>query len=114
MSLSHLWRRVEALKRKLAPELAIISLRPLAEEISILWAIAVARKQPPPDPIACVRKVADAGFRLKTYMAFYKYLERCRYDNRQPCVRKIIAALLPWAAGSRYLPLLQWDATAGA
>ena len=95
--------------RKYARELAIYRLKPVADQITELWAIAVSKKQPKPDPFACVRKVADAGFRLNTYMALHQYIRRCLDNNRHPEVRSIIITLLPWAAESSYLRSLKWD-----
>ena len=106
-SLASIRRQVDALKRKFAPELAIIRLSRVANEITELWHIAIANKQPKPDPYACVRKVADAGFRLHTYMAFEKYLQRCIDDDRRPVIRGIITTLLPWSANGSWLNNLE-------
>ncbi len=107
MSLRQIRNAVEALKRKFAPELAIIRLSRVANEITQLWHIAIANKQPKPEPYSCVRKVADAGFRLHTYMAFEKYLQRCIDDDRRPGIRGIITTLLPWTANGSWLNNLE-------
>ena len=48
-TLSSLRRRVDALRRKMAPYLAILRVRRLANEYSLQWTVAVADRQPPPD-----------------------------------------------------------------
>ena len=107
MSLRQIRNAVEALKRKFAPELAIIRVSRVANEITELWHLAIANKQPKSDPYACVRRVADAGFRLHTYMAFEKYLQRCIDDDRRPVIRGIITTLLPWSANGPWLNNLE-------
>ena len=113
-TLSQLRRQVDALKRKYAKELAVYRLRRVASEICLLWDIATAKRQPKPDPFACIRRVADAGFRLNTWMPFHNYIQRCRDNNRHPEVRDIVTTLLPWAAEAGYINFLRWDAPAAA
>ena len=48
MPFSHLRRRVDALKRKLAVPLAVVQLRPMAEEYCDQWATAVMSGEVPP------------------------------------------------------------------
>ena len=45
-SLSQLRRRVDALRRKCAKELAVVQLRPLAEDFSQQWAVALSNRSP--------------------------------------------------------------------
>ncbi len=107
MSLHHLRRRVDALRRKLAPELAVIRLRRLAEEFCDQWAVADHQEAAQPHPF--IKRVADAGFRLPTFMALHKYLERCRNANEHPQPRQIVGTLLPWAASGGFLVTFQWE-----
>ena len=80
--LEALKRKFEVFKRKHARVIAAGILKPVARQISKLWKIAVEKKQPMPNPLACVRKVVDAGFRLNTLNALHGYIQRCRrYDN---------------------------------
>ena len=70
----------------------------MAKEFCDQWAVARADHQPVPETHPFIRKIADAGFRLRTWMAFPKYLERCRNEGRFPDPSGIITALLPRAA----------------
>ena len=113
MTVSRLRRRVDALKRKLAPELAIINLRRVAEAVVNDW--DSSRSQPqPPKPGDVIRCIADAGFRLSTFANLRRYLEdtRRRGDVPDPC--EMIVSLLPWARQDRYRELLRWDLPAPA
>ena len=59
MTISQLRRRIDALKRRFAPELAILKLRRIAEAVSDDW-----DPSEPPDPGEVIGRIADAGFRL--------------------------------------------------
>ena len=127
MSLRQLRNRVNALRRKLALPLAVIRLRPLAEEFCHEWAQASAdfgshkapSKQMPPSftsvetgPLSLIRRVASHGFRLTTFMDLHLYLERCRTADALPEFHEIIRCLLPWSANGVLQALLQLDAPA--
>ena len=114
MSLGQIRREIRALQRRFSRELAVYHLRRITEEISQQWAIAVANKKPKPDPFACVRKIADSKVRVVSHMAFHKYIESCRQNDKQPQVRDMIVALLPWAYKSGLLNNLQWESAARA
>ena len=94
-TLSQLRRRVNALRRKYARDLAIVRLRPLAEDFSQEWAATVADRRPAPRPQPFIRRLAQHGFRLPTFIALHQYLERCRSDGKTPDCYNIIAALAP-------------------
>ena len=94
--LSGLRRRVDALLRKYAREVAVVRLRRLAQEYSLQWTVAIAGRQPPPESHPFILRVADAGFRLTTFMSAHKYLETCRSQNTLPDSTKMVQALLPW------------------
>ena len=96
--LRSLRRRVEALRRKLAIPLAILRLTRLAREFSRQWTVAVADRQSPPESHPFILRVADAGFRLTTFMSVHKYLERCRDQNTLPDSNKMVQSLLPWCS----------------
>ena len=165
MSLSQLRRRVDALKRKLAVSLAVVQLRPIAEEFCDEWALAVSLgKEPPPvspkdinkeppaafaqpdpaysqsdavnptnglvsnDPQATgaskqndaltfiraiarkarpkplIRRVADAGFRVETFMVLVGETDRCRANRVLPQPNEILRCLLPKAAVFGLIP----------
>ena len=107
-TLSQLRRRVNALRRKYARELAIVRLRPLAEDFSQEWAATVADRRPAPRPQPLPRRLAQHGFRLPTFIALHQYLERCRSDGKTPDCYNIIAALLSRIPGDQLGQLLQW------
>ncbi len=94
-TISSLRRQIEALKRKYAREIAAAVLKPVANQITRLWEIAVAKKQPKPDPLDCVQKVAQAGFRLHTFKALHGYIEDCRRYGGFPDADVIVNKLLP-------------------
>ena len=96
-TLSALSARVRALQRKFARELAALRLRRLAEEHCRQSSAARADRQPPPGPHAFIRRVASAGFRLHSFMAVHKYLERCRANNSLPDREDLLHALIPWS-----------------
>ncbi len=117
MSLSQLRRRVNALCRKLAPELEVARLRRLAEDYCEEWDAAVANHQEPPpfDPVTdgpkhLAQRIAETGVRLNTYMNLRRYLRNCRERGVIPGVREFLRALLPWAEPGGYLEMLRWDA----
>ena len=127
MSLRRLRNRVNALRRKLALPLAVIRLRPLAEEFCHEWAQARAdfgshkapSKQMPPSftsvetgPLSLIRRVASHGFRLTTFMDLHRYLERCRTADALPEFHEIIRCLLPWSANGVLQTILRLDAPA--
>ena len=89
--------RVRALQRILAPELAIVRLRRLSEEFCIESSVVQANGESPSHPNVFIRRVASAGFRLPSFMAVHKYLERCRDRNDLPDPEDLLHALIPWA-----------------
>ena len=95
ITLTSLRRQFEALKRKYARVIAAAILKPVANEIVNLWAIAGAKKQPKPSPILCLQKVVKAGFRLQTFTALHVYLEDCRRYGGSPNTEEITNKLLP-------------------
>ena len=70
MTLSQIRRRVNALKRRFAPELAIIRLRRIAESVSEDW-----DPDQPPEPADVITRIAKAGFRLPTFVRLSRYLD---------------------------------------
>ena len=89
--------RVRALQRILAPELAVVRLRRLSEEFCIESSVGRADRQPPSHAHVFIQRVASAGFRLSTFMAVHKYLERCRDRDDLPDPEDLLHALIPWA-----------------
>ncbi len=87
--------QMEALERKCASQLAVYRLRPVVDQIAELWNIAVAKKQPKPDLLTGVRKIADAGFRLPTFTALPTYYKDCRKYGDFPDANEIADKLFP-------------------
>ena len=114
MSLYHLRRRVDALKRRIALPYTVVRLRPYAEQFCDSWAAAISdRQEPPPvsaqssvpaDPSAKSRpkpfmsRLTEAGFRLPTWMELHEYFDRCRENRIYPHPNDIVRTLLPRAA----------------
>ena len=109
MTISELRRRIDALKRKLARELAIIKLRRIAEAVADEW-----DPSEPPEPADVIMRVADAGFRLPTFAKLRHYLDDIRRQEDVPESDSIVIYLLPWACEGRYWKLLNWDLPAPA
>ena len=98
ITLASLRRQFEALKRKLhrhARDIAAFVLRPVADQITRLWDIAVEKNQSKPDPISCVQKVVRAGFRLSTFKSLHTYIKDRRTYGGFPDADEIINLLLP-------------------
>ena len=89
--------RVRALQRTLALELAVVRLRRLAGEFCLQSSVVRASGQLPPQPQAFIHRVASAGFRLPSFMAVHKYLERCRDKDILPDREDLLRSLIPWS-----------------
>ena len=90
--------RINALRRKMALEISVVRLRPVADDFCLEWSVAVSDRRTPPDDHTFIRRVVDAGFRLPTFMAAHRYLTRCLTENIVPGCEHLLGALLPWAA----------------
>ncbi len=104
MTISQIRRRVAALKRKFAPELAIIKLRRIAEAVADDWDSSES-----PEPADVIGRIAKAGFRLPTFANLARYLNDTRRQGDVPDPSAIVHNLLPWASKDRYCELLRWD-----
>ncbi len=104
MTISQIRRRIDALKRRFAHELAIIKLRRIAEAVAKDWSPAE-----PPEPADVIRRIADAGFRLPTFTQLSRYLKDTRLKGEVPYPNTMVLSLLPWAGHDRYRELLRWD-----
>ena len=109
MTISEIRRRIDALKRRFARELAIIKLRSVAETVSDNW-----DPDQPPEPGAVIGRIADAGFRLPTFANLSRYLKDTQRRGDVPEAESIVLKLLPWAGQDRYEGLLRWDLPAWA
>ena len=109
MTISQIRRRVDALKRRFAPELTIIKLRRIAEAVSDEWDPSA-----PPAPADVIGRIAKAGFRLPTFANLGRYLNDTRRQGNVPDPGDIVLNLLPCASKDRYCELLRWDLPAPA
>ena len=109
MTVSQIRRRVNALKRRFAPELTIIKLRRIAEAVGDHW-----DSSQPPDPADVIGRIADAGFRLPTFASLHRYLDDTQRQGDVPLPSAIVLNLLPWAWNDRYREFLRWDLPAPA
>ena len=104
MTLSEIRRRVDALKRRFARELAIIELRRVAEAVANDW-----DPDQPAEPAAVIQLIVKAGFRLPTFVRLRRCLDHARRRGEVPDAESMVLALLPWADNHRYSELLRWD-----
>ena len=75
MTLRQLRDQFEALKRKYARVIAMAHAKTAADQIVELWNIALAKGQPRPDPVSCIKKFIDAGLRMPGFKAVLTYLK---------------------------------------
>ena len=107
IQLSHIRSRINALRRKMALEISLVRLRPMAEDFCTEWQVAATEGEPAPDDLAFIRKVG-AKIRLPTFMAAHRYLQQCLAQKTVPGVEHLLGALLPWAV-ARGLVVLSAD-----
>ena len=88
MYLKDLRRRIDALRSKMALELAVIELHRLAWDFAVKWGIALEKNEPVPEPHSFPRKVGATGVRVTSHMAATKYLEECRDKKVAPEAQK--------------------------
>ncbi len=105
-TLSEIRREIRALQRKYHRQLTIYRMRRVTEEVHQDYARAVADQQEPPKPLEVIRKIADQGFHLTTWMHLHNYLDKVREQGDIPEPRRMLLALLPWAWESKYDHLL--------
>ena len=95
--LSQIRSRINALRRKMALEISVVRLEPVADEFCFQWERASAERKAAPDIPAFIRKVASVGYWLPTFVAAQKYLEQCLAEKIVPRVQHLLGVLLPWA-----------------
>ena len=105
-TLSEIRREIRALQRKYHRQLTIYRMRRVTEQVHHDYARAVADQQEPPKPLEVIRRIADQGFRLTTWMHLHNYLDKVREKGDIPEPRRMLLALLPWAWESKYDHLL--------
>ena len=105
-TLSEIRREIRALQRKYHREISLYRMRRVTEEVHHDYARAVADQEDPPKPLEVIRRIADKGFRLTTWMHLHNYLDKVREQGDIPEPRRMLLALLPWAWESKYDHLL--------
>ena len=105
-TLSEIRREIRSLQRKYHRQLTIYRMRRVTEQVHHDYARAVADQQDPPKPLEVIRKIADQGFHLTTWMHLHNYLDKVREKGDIPEPRRMLLALLPWAWESKYDHLL--------
>ena len=106
-SLGQMRRRVDVLLRKYADTLAIIDIRPRAQDYADRWTTAIDNEETPPDPMPLIDTViADkvAG----DWKRLYDYLSKCRKGERFPEPSDMLEALFPRAKAAVYA-VMRWD-----
>ncbi len=99
MTLSQIRNRVRSLQRKYGLALAVMRVRPYADQFCNQWRFATANRQPVPQSHPFIRRLADAGFRCATFTALDKYIQGS-HPQPHPTPRGIITALFPRAAST--------------
>ena len=84
MTLSSLRARIRSLRRKLARPYAQVVVQPIADDFCTEWHCAQVTRLPTPSSQSFVRRVAQAGLRLRTFTAAAIYLEGCAAERREP------------------------------
>ena len=90
MTISQIRRRVAALKRRFAPELAIIKLRRIAEAVADDWDSSES-----PEPADVIGGIAKAGFRLPTFASLGRYLNDTRRQGMSPILAPLSSTSSP-------------------
>ena len=89
-----LWRRVRALQRKFARELAEYRLSLISRDLCHRWFVARSNQKPLPKIQTFVKRVIDAGYRLLGLGAANNYLQDCRPRGADPDPGKLLNAIL--------------------
>ena len=92
-----LWRRVRALQRKLARELAEYRIGLLCDDLCERWFAAWSDHKPLPEIQPFIKRVMDAGYRLLPLGAANNYLLDCRRGGDCPGPNALLNAILPSA-----------------
>ena len=87
--------RVRALQRTLAKKLAVVRLRRMPEEFCLQSSVDQANSRLPTHRHVFIQRVASAGFRLPSFMAAHKCLERRRAEDLLPDREDLLRSLNP-------------------
>ena len=95
--LSQIRSRINALRRKMALEISVVRLEPVADDFCYQWDRARAEGRPAPHWHSFIRKVAEAGYWLPALISVQKYPEKCIAEKIVPGVQTLLGMMLPWA-----------------
>ena len=93
--INELKRRVRALQRKFARELAEYRLGLLCDDLCERWFAAWSDRKPLPQIRPFIKRVMDAGYRLLPLGAANNYLERCLRKGDSPDPQVLLNSILP-------------------
>ena len=93
--INELKRRVRALQRKLARELAELRLGRICDDLCERWFAAWSDHQPLPGIRPFIKRVMDAGYRLLPLGAANNYLLDCLRKDDAPNPQVLLEAILP-------------------
>ncbi len=99
MTISQIRRRIDALMRRSASELAIIRIRRIAEAVADGW-----DPDQTPESAAVIQRIVKAGCRLPIFVPLRRYLDNIRRQADVPDPESIVLRLLPWASGDDHSP----------
>ena len=106
-SLGQMRRRVDVLLRRYADTLAIIDIRPRAQDYADRWTTAIDNEETPPDPTPLIDTVI-ADKVQGDWKRLYDYLSKCRKGERFPESSDMLEALFPRAKAAVYA-VMRWD-----
>ena len=92
--------RVNALRRKMAPALAVVKVRRTADDYCHRWSVATSNYELPPDPQRLIKGLGQAGLRLPSFASANNFLDDYRRRNTDPDPQRLFRVLLPWARRS--------------
>ena len=93
--INELKRRVRALQRKFARELAELRLGRICDDLCERWFAAWSDHKPLPEIRPFIKRIMDAGYRLLPLGAANNYLEDCLRRNDSPNPQVLLHAVLP-------------------
>ena len=93
--INELKRRVRALQRKFARELAEYRLGLICDDLCERWFAAWSDHTPLPGIRPFIKRIMDAGYRLLPLGAANNYLMRCLHKDEAPDPQVLLEAILP-------------------
>ena len=95
--INELKRRVRALQRKFARELAEYRLGLICDDLCERWFAAWSDRKPLPQIRPFIKRVMDAGYRLLPLGAANNYLLDCLHNGDAPSPNALLNTILPSA-----------------